>query len=269
MAAVNSTTTTSTGVTSTFTVTHSTTVQAQPFLLLGLPPELVAVILIVVTIMVYAAFKFQVKGVPVQLLWIYKNGSALMLRAKEDMQGIFLEVLSARGKKLETLKKPGLALPVKVMPDKFSAYIEVPKDATMQDETLQNLRAKGFKISPAKHDKKGAVRAYIVEREAELTEALAYLDVSLGGLKTMRLYGAIEGSGETFNWVEKIDAAGSTDPGNTAVIHEMRSAFKSFAQILADAVKGTLSALLVPMIGGLGIGGMLAFILILVTGHLK
>lgn len=253
----------------TFTATHTTTVQAAPFLLFGLPPELVGLFAIVAVIMVYAVLKYNVKGVPVQLLWIYKNGSALLMRSKEDMQGIFLEVMNARGKKLETLKKPGLALPVKVMPDKFTAYVEMPKNTTMQDSTLVELRSKGFKISPAKQNRKGVIKAYLIEKESKLTEALAYLDVSLGGLKTMRLYGAVEGAGETFNWQDKIDAAKSTDPGNTAVIHEMRSAFKSFAQILADAVKGTFSALLIPLIMGISLGGMLTVILLLVSGHMK
>jgi len=250
------------------TVTHSETIQAQPFLLFGLPPELLAIFTIAIVVVIWAFFRFNVKGVPVMLIWIYKNGSALMMRAQEDLQGIFLNVMKG-SKKVETLKKTGLPLQVKYLPNKFSAYIDIPKDQTINDEVLKRLRDKGFKMSPTKWSRKGIIKAYLIEKEASLVGALAYLDVNLGGMKTARLYTGIEGTGETIDWMPKIQSSQGVDPGNAVIIHEMRSAAKAILADIAAALKGTFQALILPLIAGAGIGGMLVIILVILTGHLR
>lgn len=275
LAVTNSTVTatiTEKAVTSTIinTVTQSTTIQAQPFLLFGLPPELLAIFVLAILGIAFFFFKFQVKGVPVMLTWIYKNGSAVMLRAQEDLQGIFLNVLKG-SKKVETLKKTGLPLQVRYMPNKFQAYIDVPKDQTINDDVLRRLKDKGFKITPTKYTRKGEVKAYLIDKEPSLTSGLAYLDVNLGGLKTARLYAAIEGTGQTIDWAPRIQASGNgeSNPGNTVVIHEVRSAAKEFLHMMAESMKGTFQALILPLIAGAGIGGMLVTILVILTGHLR
>ena len=67
-------------VTVTFTGTKTTTINAAPAgsgailsTFLGLPTELWIGIVIAITVLGVMIFRFQVKGVPVVLLWIYKN----------------------------------------------------------------------------------------------------------------------------------------------------------------------------------------------------
>src|SRR6266849_182915 len=118
MAAVANTT-----ITQTVTATHSTTItnQAAPFLLFGLPPELIAIFALSFILIAFAMFKYQVKGIPIVVKWIHKNGAAWQMRARQDLNGLFIDVLSIRGKRLEVLKQTGLALEVSVLPDKFKA----------------------------------------------------------------------------------------------------------------------------------------------------
>lgn len=269
---VSTTTVTSTqaGFTATTTIQH----QAAPVLIFGLPPELVAVFAFVVFGLVYAFFKFQVKGVPVSLLWIYKNGTAIMLKGQEDLQGVFLTVIKG-GKKAETIKKTGLALPVSYVPGKFEAYIETPETNKELAHSISLLKFKGFTVTE-KEDKtrrkgffgKELIKVYLIARESLPVETLAYLNVNLGGLKQARIYGAVEGAGETFDWTGKIQQAGTSDPGNTVLLQEMKSAGKAFFALLAEAMQGTLKNFVLPLVAGAGMGGLMVFLVVELTGHL-
>lgn len=254
------------------TSTHTNTVQAAPVLLFGLPPEIILIFTVAIVAIVFLFFRFQVKGVAVSLIWIYKNGSAVMMGAKEDLQGIFLDVLKG-GRKVEILKKTGLALPVRYVPGKFKAYMDTPKDKTLAEVVggplLEQLRAAGFKLTPAKYDRKARVRGYLVERERGPEKAIAYLDVSLGGMRQARLYTTVEGTGETIDWMPRIAGASQNDSSNTVVLQEMKTAAKSFFALLAEAMQGSFKTMLLPLIAGLGIGAMLMVVLFLVTGRLK
>lgn len=263
---VTSTSTSTSAITLTGT-THTVTTQAPTFLLFGLPPELIALFTFAIVGIIYAFFRFQVKGVPVLLIWIYKNGAAIILKGKEDLQGIFLDVIRGN-KKVELLKKTGLPLQVRYLPDKFKAYIDVPKDRTINEEKLKALRDDGFKMTVAKYDRKARIRGYIIEKEHLMEKTLAYLDVNLGGMKMARIYAAIEGSGETIDWAPKI-AGSSEDTGNTVLLGEMKSAAKGFFQLLAEAMQGSLKTFLLPLLAGLGLGGMLVVLVFILSGHVK
>jgi hypothetical protein len=251
----------------TLTGTHTVTVQAAPVLLFGLPPELILIFTVAAVFVIWGFFRFQVKGVTVSLIWIYKNGSAIMLNAQQDLQGIFLYVIKGR-RKVETLKKTGMPLQVRYLPPKFKAYMETPKNHALDDPNFKALREKGFKITPERHDRRGNIKAYLLEKDGSIEETFAYLDVNLGGLKTAQLYATVEGSGETMSWQKKIDDA-PVDSGNTVVLQEMRTAAKGFFQLLAEAMQGSLKTFLLPLIAGLGIGGMVTVLLFILSGHLK
>lgn len=270
MPVVNSTSTVTSVSTSTATqistIHQTTTINAGPTLVFGLPVELVAIIVLAMVGIVFLFFRFQVKGVPVNLIWIYKNGSAVMFRAREDLQGIFLDIIRG-GRKAEIIKKTGLPLAVRYIPDKFRAYIDVPKDKTISEPEMKQLKDRGFKITPTKYDRKSRIRGYLVEKEHEMDTALAYLDVNLGGLKQVRLYASIEGSGETIDWTPKIqESKGEQDSGNTILLGEMKSAAKQFFALLAEAMQGSIKTFLLPLIAGLGIGAMLMVLIVTLTG---
>jgi hypothetical protein len=188
------------------------------------------------------------------------------MRAQEDLQGIFLNVMKGN-RKVETLKKTGLPLQIRYMPNKFVAYLDLDGKKEGMDNTTQvYLREKGYKLTPRKYDRKGTVKGYLIDKDSSLTSALAYLDVNLGGLKTARMYAAVEGSGETIDWVPRIKEAAQVDSGNSPVIHEMQSAAKSFLHLMADAMKGTFGSLLLPVGCGIGIGVTIMVILITLSG---
>lgn len=255
------------------TVHVTTTVHGSitlPTLVFGLPPEVFVVIILAVVGIVFLFFRFQVKGVPVYLVWIYKNGTAVWLKAREDLQGIFLDVIKG-GKKVEVLKKTGLALPVRYLPNNFKAYIETPAKNVQLVGAMAELKMKGFTVEERSDRVQGRIRrhlikTYLIEKKAETTEALAYLDVSLGGLKQARIYASIEGSGETIDWKPKIEGEEGKDPGNTVLIQEMRSAAKGFFALLAEMLQGGIRSLLLPLIAGLGIGGLLVAIIFIALG---
>jgi hypothetical protein len=250
----------------TFTGTTTHTVQAAPFLLFGLPPELVLGFTLAIVAVIFLFFRFQVKGVPVMLVWIYKNGSAIMLRAREDLQGIFLDVLKS-GKKAEIIKKTGLALPVRYLPNNFKAYIEPPKNRFTETAIIKDLRTAGFKVNVQRTDRKGAVKAYLIEKEASVEKTLAFLDVNLGGMKSAKLYATIEGMGETIDWQPKIETTNNKDDsGNTILLQEMKTAAKGFFALLAEAMQGTMKSLILPLVAGVGLGITIIVLVVTLTG---
>lgn len=276
MPVVNSTSTVTSVSTSTATqistIHQTTTINAGPTLVFGLPVELVAIIVLAMVGIVFLFFRFQVKGVPVNLIWIYKNGSAIMFRAREDLQGIFLDIIKS-GRKAEIIKKTGLPLAVRYVPDKFNAYIDTPAANKNIESAMQELRVKGFKVIEQPDRKRGffprptLIKGYIIQKEPSLEKALAYLDVNLGGLKQVRLYASIEGSGETIDWSPKIqESKGEQDSGNTILLGEMKSAAKQFFALLAEAMQGSIKTFLLPLIAGLGIGAMLMVLIVTLTG---
>src|SRR5207245_8420215 len=112
------------------------------------------------------------------VLHVAKNYSALKLPAKEDLNGVFIDIFSPRRKKkILSLMKEGLPIEVKELP------------------------------------RKGAKKAYLITKEMipndeedggkPLGRPGIYYDVSLGGLKHERLYVTVERSGQVVYFVRE------------------------------------------------------------------
>lgn len=204
------------------------------------------------------------------LKWIYKTGSALQFRVQQDLNGLFINVLSARNKKLETLTQGAQPLEVTLLPDKVKFYINPEeRGERLDEETMKMLAAKGFKIEETRRGKKNKLKGYLIYTEPKLQKVLAYLDVSLGGLKHVREYATIEGSGTTIDWQDRAKDVAPGGTGKAAIINEEISAGKSWLHVLAEAARGTLSSLLLPLAAGISIGGMLFFLISLLSGHFR
>src|SRR5881296_3722599 len=133
--------------------------------LFGIGYEIWAIFALIGFTVFYLLFKRNIKGIPVILKWIYKNGSALQLRAQQDLGGIFIYVMNARGKKVETLKQTGLPLEVSILSNRFKAYVETNIDNLGYKTTLAELKNKGFKVSSQPDKKKGRIKAYLIGKE--------------------------------------------------------------------------------------------------------
>ena len=106
---------------------------------------------------------------PVKVLWELKNGAAYLLPGKEDLNGVFVDVVNARGKKILSLMKEGQPIEVKEPPEKD---------------------AKQLYLIGGPHNGK---------KDSE-NDDRPYLDINLSRTKSMRLYRTIEKSGQTLPW---------------------------------------------------------------------
>lgn len=262
-----------TTVTQTFTGFHTTTQQvpASGFVL-GVPDDLWFLIIIGAVVLGVYFFRTQVKDIPVNILWVFKNHSGRIFRAAEDLEGAFLTVFDWKGKGVETLKKNGVPVEVTYLPEKAKAYIvrsETKNGKPMDDATKRALEAQGFKVEEQPDGKKGE-KAYVINRDPKEERTTAYLDVHLGGLKSMRLYTTLQGTGTTIDLLKELEkATATTKAGNESVMHEERGAAKAYLRDIAEAFAGSWKTVILPLVAGLGIGGMISLLLILLTGHFK
>lgn len=259
-----------TTVTETFTSTRTTTQQLPaPGFIFGIPTELWLVGIIVIGIVGFYFFRTQVRDIPVNVLWVFRNGHSRIFRASEDLGGVFLNVMDWKGKKAETLKKTGEPLEVTYMPERAKTYIIEPETKhgkPLTQETMAELEHEGFRLRE-ETDRKGKLKAYIATRPPKEEKELAYIDAHLGGLKTARLFVVPEGTGSTFDVVKAIQGLNVEDPGNTSLLHEERGAAKAALKDYAEAAAGSFRTLVIPLVAGLGIGGMISLLFILLTGH--
>ena len=273
--AVNSTTTTTVTsathtVTATVTFTRvSTSIQQLvPTNPLGIPYELWALLLGSIIAVSYLFFKINVKGIPTFVTFVRRNGgTALQLSATKALDGLFINVREGTGKRIIPIKEKGVAIDVTVLPPKFEAYVET-KGRELEEEVIADMERKGFKVRE-KRSKKDKLRGYLLNYEPLATKTKAFLDVSLGGLKHANTYTTIEGSGETIDWQEIISGTKGSDPGNAAVMQELRAGVRAMFADWANAMKGTLQTLILPMATGAGLMGMIIFLIFLATGHFK
>jgi hypothetical protein len=133
---------------------------------LGIGYEIWGFFSLIFLAVIYLVFKFRGRDIPVKVLWIFKNRAAVLLPAKEDFAGVFLDIFSSRRrKKLTSISKFGLPLEVKIVPEKTKAYL-IPNDG--------GIPKVGY-------------------------------DIHLGGLQTMRMYVTTEGTGETLDFIDQND----------------------------------------------------------------
>ena len=209
---------------------------------LGLPYEIWGLVVFAIVVAMYFIFRTNYEAIPVRALWIFKNGQAYSFKAKEDLQGIFLKIVNARGKEIETIKKRGIPLEVKEIDEK---------------------QAKAYIAKFATTDAEGK----------PTTEKRAYLNVAFSKMKHERVYAVLEGTGETIDIVElatqdaKKKAKGEPSSGNAVVLHEEQSAAKELFKAWAEALAGSLRALVLPLAAGGAIGMAATLVLLILTGH--
>lgn len=199
-------------------------------ILFGLPIELWVAMLAAITAAAYFYFHYNVDEVPVVVNWVYKTGTTIRLRAKEEINGIILEIKNARGKTITEIQRNGLPLEVQEIDEKnMVAYLVRFAD--------------------------GGKKVYLVARK--------------GKFKSSREYTTLEGTGTTIDVLERAvsqssGAQGST--GNTSLLHEERSGFRAF---LADLAHGSTTFIdtIMGWVPGIGIGMALAFLIGALTGH--
>lgn len=83
----------------------------MPLLIMGLPDDLIITLMIMMVIMMLATFFFFVRGVPVKALYIRENGTGRLYDAKEQIGGVFMEIIRRR-KVVLTVTKEGQAVEV-------------------------------------------------------------------------------------------------------------------------------------------------------------
>jgi hypothetical protein len=94
-------------------------------LIFGVDPSLFvffALIASVFGILIVRFLSRNAGAITVVVTWVFKNHTALRFKAREDLRGIFLDVMGARGKVIEALKKEGLPIEVEEV-DGMKAYI--------------------------------------------------------------------------------------------------------------------------------------------------
>ena len=180
----------------------------------------------------------SIRAMPVKVLWELKNGAAYLLPAKEDLNGVFVYVVNARGKKILSLMKEGQPIEVKEPPEKD---------------------AKRLYLIGGPHNGKKA------GRDSEHDDR-PYLDVNLSRTKSMRLYRTMEKTGQTLPWGAEDGQAtnlhGSTVNQETATVNEL-------LKRMAENIANTFSRLIMPILTGVGLGGMGTFLILIVLGHLR
>jgi hypothetical protein len=202
-------------------------------LIFGADPTLFVLFALVATIGVIFVIRFMGKNlgtIDVVLTWVFKNHTALRFKAKEDLRGIFLDVLNARGKSIEALKKEGYAIEVTDI------------------------------------DRK-AMKAYILEKPKGATgKPQISLLVKQGRTKSSREFITVEGTGQTIDFVER--SKDLKDSGNAPLIQEEKSAAKEFMTMLANAATSAGNKMIL-LFSGAGIGMGVTVLILVLMGHLK
>src|SRR6058998_54048 len=92
--------------------------------LFGIGYEIWAFFALIFLAVFYTVNKTRIRDIPVNVLWFLKTGAVYMMRAKEDIAGVYIDIFKGRrAKKLTTLGKAGLPIEVTVIPEKAKAYL--------------------------------------------------------------------------------------------------------------------------------------------------
>ena len=252
--------------TSTTTVNH-TVLQALPwqFYVAGLA-------VLATGVLVFVFFRLNVKEVPVEVEFIGTNYHAWQIRAKKDINGIYLKLF--RGSKhIESLKAVTKPVEVQILNDKAKGY--VVKKKLMDEETRKLLTSKGFTVTDREKDRKGRVKSYLLEEPAN-GKALAYFPTHVGGLKTVLRYMTVEGTGKTIDPMEMVDKAlapegnghAKAQEDTTGLVHELVSAGKEVIGLINEGAQGNFKMLL-GVAAGLPMGMALIMVALEFTGHLR
>lgn len=278
---VTSTSTSTVTFTGTTTINHTVTTQATSFL--GLPWWLVAIVAFAFIGIFYAAMQNRAGGIGTiksELLFAYRNKSAIWLKTKKDLSGIFLPVQNARGKVIETLRQTGIPLDVtdyrgaKAYVVKFN---DKDRKKWRQDnkETvkkwLSQKRAEWVVANPDKKEKESPIKESQFEDYPEELKRDArpefYLDVSRGRFQRVSLAMSVEGTGSTVDFPSIIENTILNNPTpSSGIVHELVNAAKEFFKIKAEAMRGSLQSLILPLLCGMGLMAIIMMLLITFTG---
>lgn len=194
---------------------------------LGIPYEVLAVLMVAVIAIVYFFFRSNVEQMPVKVKWVTETGVTFVFKAKEDLRGVFLYIKDAKGKTIETIKKVGIPMDVSEIADKDGkAYLAKFADGSKK----------------------------------------VYLTVRPSRMKNYREYTIIEGTGQTVDWKTKGNDIDPDEQGNTALMQEESSGFKKILKDMEEAGKSFMDTVL-GWIPGIGIGVAVAFVFGALTGH--
>ena len=153
------------------------------------------------------------------------------------MNGIFVRVKYARGKKALDLVQNGLPIQVSsINKDRTKAYV-IPADPN-------NGKDKSIK------------------------EDVIYYDIKMGRVKHERLFVTVEASGKTLDFIKDANK-NMEENSHTSVAQEEVGVLKQALRLWAEAMQGSFKTIILPIITGLGLGwGSLALIL-LMLGRLR
>lgn len=256
-----------------------TVLQALPwqFYLIGL-------LILIFGVVAWVFLKLNVKEIPVVVDFLQDNYQSLEVRAKHDLNGVFVKLYRNR-QHVETLKGVTKPFEVTILDNKENAWTLDDKRTRMDDELRRAIEAKGMKLKETKTNRKKEVKGYLLTEPTPPDTALAYFNTNLGGLKRVTRYMTVQGTGKTVDPMEsakndsktidpiEVYKQATTEKGNghvdtSAMTHELLSAGKETVRIVNEGTQGNGKLYM-----GIAIGAMLGLsvtiMMFLLSGHLK
>lgn len=257
----------------TTTAAGKITVQSVPweFYLIGL-------FVVIFGVVAWVFLKLQVKEIPVVVDFLQENYQALEVRAKRDLNGVFVKLFRS-GKHVETIKGVTKPFEVTILDNGGNAWT-IDDKLTRMDDALKRIIARyGMNLTPNKmggwrHRKE--IKGYLLTEPKPPDKALAYFNVNLGGLKRVTRYMTVQGTGKTVDPMEVVREATTEEDANgngpegvdtSAMTHELLSAGKETVRIINEGTQGNGKLFM-----GIGIGAMLGLsvllLVLVLSGHL-
>ena len=234
----------------------------------GIPYEVLAVILAAAIVVAYLFFRSSVEGMPVYAKWVTETGVTWRFRAKEDLRGVFIDIMDGKGKVIEQVKKFGIPLDisdvenakaylVKFSDDTKKVYLTVRpsrmknyREYTVLEGTGLTVDYKGMAKQAMRPDFISKVqKAESLLRDGKDADPETYVQAADGLLQV----------------VKESQRNANSDAGNTLLLHEESSAFKQLLKDLKEGGKSMMD-MLFDWIPGIGIGMALTFLILILLG---
>lgn len=183
-----------------------------------------------------------------KVLWCMENNTAVEFPAKEDLNGIYLDVQApVTRQQTQTLQVESIPLSVTSLSSiKGGRLMLIPRE-----------HEPGFFDENGKsrhHDKKGRLIWDGILKPAETFENAVIEVPKGGGIKRLRLYHTLDGSGFTFNPVDAAKAMAGTDSHRVTAPRERQHAFQRAFGALAAYSTQSFRNMVMPMMVGLLLG---------------
>lgn len=207
------------------------------------------------------------EGLPVKVDWTTATGVTFRFAAKEDMRGVFLDIVKG-GKSIEQIKKVGIPLDVSEVSEKDSkAYLVKFADETKRVYvTVRQSRMKNYRLY---HAIEGTGITVDYRNMAERLLNPEFLPVLQRAMKILGEQGGPEADEAVSGLQEVVTKSleNARDAGTTLLLHEESSGFKRVLKDLEEGGK-TFMDVIMDWVPGIGIGMALTFILLLLFGKL-